>query len=301
VGDWSRDDVREACLSVAAAGCPFGIAPDGDATAFADRLARPYEDAVGERGLSLRRDWGPIVSNYARPDTGDPWEWWALEVRPRPPREQQEWRDLAAELAGFGFEPGPPVPDPGGDLLRYELAATVRVAGPAGLGSGWAPGHVYDVAVRPDPLPAPARDRWSPMRGVLRRLGPRGPRAWTEWADDAEPDHAALLVALRVLHVDEPARDAEWAAFGAWLLERARRRRVWPPAEHAYRLARFAADHPAAFAGADVARTCRAALPMPPDEARADVDWRRTTPEDVRYARLTRALLRYCGASPGDA
>jgi hypothetical protein len=291
VAGWTRDDVREACLSVAATGCLFGHPPQDDPDAFAARIDRPFVDSGGER--VLLRDWGLVTAHFARSAAGPPWRWWALDVRPRLP-EPLVWDELAAELAARGFGAEAAVPDPGGDLVVHRLpasGATARSAGPDGLGTVLRAGQLYDVAVNRDPLPMPARERWAPLRDVLRALAPQGPAAWAAWLDDAAPDWAALLLALRMLHADQPARDGEWAAFGVWLLDQAQLRRVWPPWEWAYRRARFVADHPGVVPADEVAADCLDAIPMPPESATAVVDWRRARPGNVRLARMTRALL----------
>jgi hypothetical protein len=298
VGDWSRDDVREVFLSVAAAGGPFGVPLETGLDAVTDVLDRPFEDDLDEIGLSLRRDWGFVVGFYSRDSLEAPWQWWGLDVRAHRLHDKLIWDELAGELTAHGYPVLPAVPDPGGDLVMHELpaaATTARKGGPEGLGTVLTEGQVYDVTVHRGPLLSPASKRWSHLRNVIRKLAPQGPDTWTAWLDEAAPDWEALLGALGKLHADQPARDDEWAAFGVWLLDEAQRRQVWPPWEWAYHRAVFVAGHPGIVPADEVAASCLEFAPTPPEVAAATVDWRRTRPRDVRHARLTRALLAFAG------
>jgi hypothetical protein len=211
------------------------------------------------------------------------------------------WTRIPEELRRRGFAPLH-LPDDDADLDRYAVAASAAAARVGHTDSYVENGRLYDVDISSGPLLGPSKDLWGPLRTDLRALGKAGPAAWPAWLAEHRPtvaDYAGVFTALHVLHGDQPARDDRWAALGRWFLDRARE--AFPAGEWTYHWALFVADHPELASAADVSRDCLAALPMTIDEARAiPADWRKTTPEDVRRARMTRALLRIAADAAPD-
>jgi hypothetical protein len=150
---------------------------------------------------------------------------------------------------------------------------------------------VTDVNINRSIVPLPPPDRRGHRRNAMRALGKAGAAVWPVWLAEQEfgaDDYVAVFAALSRLRFDQPARDDEWTALLARFLEQARESGVFRPEEWTYHWVYYGSPPPA-----EVSRACLAALPMTLDEAQSTPrDWRDTTPDAARRARMTRALLR---------
>lgn len=281
----SRDEAVELCLAALATGTAYGFSPnhDPDVMACASCFA---QNPSGE--LSMWRDWGLIEAHFSRWRAGDPWSCEFFMVQAHRMAKPPKWKALRRELERAGHE----VVD---DDFRTDFQENFRVVA-ANTGAVVADRRAMKISIPAAPFP----HRPTSMSGAgdppLREVARAGPGDWPAWLDRLNPatgDWAWLLGHLHALHRDEPDRRPAWTEFGLWLFDQARERAVWPAEEWAWHWSRFVLERPGAVPAGVVARECLPLLPMAPAElAELPADWRAVTPDQVRRARVTAALLR---------
>lgn len=273
---WSRPEAIEVCLEAAATGRIHGISPNHDP----DLLA--WNSSFTQNGLgphAMVRDWGLFEAHFV----GRRCEFFIIQAHrmKKPPK----WRPFQKRIAAYGLAPGS-YQVPGSEYHRV-------VASDAQICVDTDSGRIMKIslpATPPLPWPDAPFPRDLPRKVRALAVGPRS--AWDGWLDRQPVEQWVwALATLFNLHRDEPARRPAWAAFGLWMLDRARA--VWPADEWAWHFSRFAFDHPGAVPAGTVAPICLAALPLSREAAAAlPRDWRARTPDEIRQSRMTLALLR---------